>query len=98
MHCESPTTSGCSHGDEISPDLRKFVRACIWLALACCLMVAAGLGEAAISGCCDVGYWKNGRVVFPGPEPELWLPICLFVIVQGVLVFALIRLRHPEQN
>jgi hypothetical protein len=41
---------------------------------------------------------KNGHWVFPQPEPKLWLPICGFVLIQGVLVFALIRLRQPKPD
>ena len=56
-------------------------------------------GRGAISGCCDVAtVEKNGWSNFPGPEPRLWLPIGIFLIFQGVLIFALIRLRQPEAN
>jgi hypothetical protein len=52
------------------------------------------MGEAAISGCCDVAYLgKHGGWRLPDPEPKLWLPIVGLTLFEGVLIFALIRLR-----
>lgn len=79
--------------------MRRLVRLTITVALACCLLLDVALAEGAISGCCDVGYFDaNGRLVFPGPEPALWLPIAGFVILQGILVFVLIRLRRSRPD
>jgi len=82
----------------VSETLRKFVRNCIVIALICCAILDVALGEAAISGTGDVAYWDQGNLVFPHAQPELWLPIFGFVVVQGVLVFALIRLREPGRS
>jgi hypothetical protein len=62
-------------------------------------MLDAGLVEAAISGAGDVAYSvSDGTWGFPRPEPLAWLPIGIVVLLQGVLVFALIRLRQPERQ
>jgi hypothetical protein len=41
---------------------------------------------------------ENGRWLLPGPEPRLWFPIAGFLLFQGVLILALIRMREPEQS
>ncbi len=50
--------------------MRQLARFCIWVILVICLLLDGALGEAAISGCCDVGYWiamEGGRC--PGLNP-----------------------------
>ena len=79
------------------PGTRRLVRSCIWVALGCCLILDGALGEAAISGVGDVGYFdESGYFKFPGPEPRLWLPIAGFIVLQGILIFGLIRLRETK--
>ncbi len=71
---------------------RNIIRLVIWIVLVCCLMLDAAIGETAISGCCDVGLW-DGRWVMPEAKPELWFPAFVFVLAQGAMIAALIRLR-----
>jgi hypothetical protein len=83
----------------MSQSSRKLLRRISWLALACCGLLDGALGEAAISGCCDVFFMdESGKIIWPRPEPELWLPIIGFVVIQGFLILALIRLRESEQT
>jgi len=78
---------------------RKLLRRICWFALACCGLVDAAMGEGAISGCCDVGFVDpSGHFALPGPDPELWLPIAGFVVIQGFLILAIIRLRESERT
>lgn len=79
--------------------VRQVVRRYIWALLAVTLLLDAGLGEAAISGCCDVfpldryGRWESSYT-----EPALWLPVGGLILSQSILVLALIRLRpKPTQ-
>jgi len=65
----------------MEPETRKLVRTCVWIALVITGHMDAGLGEIAISGCCDVGTWKDGKLFFPGPEPEFWLPISILIFI-----------------
>lgn len=80
----------------MSSELRQFVRICTYIVLVFCALIDGGLGEEAISGCCDVGHSANGHLFFPGPEPELWPWIVVFILVQGALVFAVFRLRDRK--
>lgn len=57
-------------------------------------LVDGALGEAAISGVGDVGSLENGRWSLPRAQPELWFPIVGFLLFQGFLIFALLRLRE----
>ena len=76
---------------------RQVVPWCIWVALVCCFILDGALAEAAISGVGDVAFVdENGRWSLPEPQPRLWLAIAAFVLAQGLLVFALIRLREPK--
>jgi hypothetical protein len=59
------------------------------------MILDGGLGEMAISGCCDVALNGYGRWVLPGPEPKFWIPIGCLIVFQAVMIAALIRLR-PE--
>lgn len=77
--------------------MRRFARICIGITLGFCMLIDGALGEAAISGCCDVYYLDaEGRIVLPRPDPKLWLPIVVFVLLQGALVLGFIRLRAPS--
>lgn len=82
----------------ISSNPREFVRACIWMGLAICLLLDVGMAEMAITGGQgDVGYVDDlGHFAMPEPEPRLWFPIVAIVILQGLLVFIQIRLRAPR--
>jgi len=81
----------------VARQTRKFVRSCIWVVLTCCVLLDGALGEGAISGCCDVGYIDaNGHFALPGPEPGLWPWIIGFILLQGALITALLRLRDKE--
>lgn len=75
---------------------RKIIGAVIWVLLVFCLVVDGALGETAISGCCDVGFVREGTWGVPEAEPELWFPAFGFVLAQGAMITALIRLR-PER-
>ena len=78
---------------------RKLARWCIWIVLACCFLFDGALGEGAISGVGDVAFLdSSGQWRLPGPEPKLWVPIGGFILFQGVLIFALIRLREPKSR
>ena len=51
----------------VSKESRKLARFCVYFVLAFCILADGGLGEGAISGCCDVGYLsKNGTWSMPG--------------------------------
>ena len=55
------------------------------------------MGEAAISGYGDVGYLNaDGTFSMPGPDPELWPWIAGLILLQGIMIMALIRLRAPN--
>ena len=78
---------------------RKFLRRCVWFILIVCVLFDGALGESAISGydCC--GYQNpDGTWSFPGPEARLWPWICGFILIQGALILAIIRLRDKEQT
>lgn len=74
---------------------RHGISVVIWILLAICLLIDGGLGEVAISGCCDVGFVKDGNWAMPEAKPELWFPAFVFVLAQGAMIAALIHLR-PE--
>ena len=77
---------------------RKFARRCVWFILFLCVMFDGLLGESAISGYGDVGYQRaDGTWSFPGPDPTLWPWIFGFILIQGVLILAIIRLRDKER-
>jgi hypothetical protein len=66
-------------------------------------MIDSGMGEAAISGCCDViGSHMNPdgtfTFSFPSPEPALWPWIFGFIVIQALLILAIIRLREPQET
>jgi hypothetical protein len=81
---------------ELSRESRKLARRGTLFVLFVCALIDAGLGEGAISGMGNVAYRSNGLWVLPQPDPSLWLPIACFVLFQGILIFALIRLREPQ--
>ena len=78
--------------------MHKIARGCLWVLLGCCAIIDGGLGEAAISGCCDVASVENGVWQLPGPMPELWLPIAAFVLFQGILIALLIRMKRGQSS
>jgi hypothetical protein len=79
--------------------MRQFVRSCLWITFACCVILDGAMGEAAISGYGDVGHWNTtGTWSFPGPNPELWPWIAGLVLLQGSLIVALFRLREPSHS
>ena len=62
-----------------------------------CLTLTGSMGEAAISGVGDILYiHEHGRFAIPAAEPALWFPIAGLILVQGILIFALIRLREKS--
>jgi hypothetical protein len=78
---------------------KAILRWVIWLILACCAAIDGMLGEAAILGGGDVGFVDaDGKFALPLANPKLWLPIIGFVVIQGFLIFALIRLRHTSKG
>jgi hypothetical protein len=83
----------------MSSSTRKGIRCVIWSLLALCAALDELLAEGAISGLGDVAYVDaEGNWEFPRAEPKLWLPIAGFILLQGLLVFALLRLREPARN
>ena len=74
---------------------RQLARWCCWALLISCFLLDASLGNVAISGGHSGHLDANGHWLFSTSEPELWLPISGFLIFQGGLVVALIRLRQP---
>lgn len=83
----------------MSKPLRTLLRCGIWLLMACCAVLDGVLGEAAISGYGCLIYWDAaGNLILPQPRPELWVPILGLILVQGLLVVALIRLRERGGN
>lgn len=78
---------------------RRMIRGFLWLILGVCAILDAGLGEAAISGAGHYFFLDDrGNLVTPRGDNTLWVPIALFVVLQGLLVFALIRLRRPDAD
>ncbi len=77
---------------------RTILKSVLWILLGCSALFDGALGEAAISGCCDVSVTADGRWILPAPRPGLWVPICLFVMIQGLLVFGLLRLRSDVKD
>jgi hypothetical protein len=78
----------------MKPALRQLIRRWIWLVLACCLIIDADLGMAAISGGDVLRVDQQGRWI-AGGDPQLWVPILGFLFIQGVLIFLQIRLHEP---
>jgi len=68
-----------------------------WTGLIVTLFWDGWLGEDAISpGGCWVGFDRFGRFIETRSAVGVWLPIFGLVLLQGILVFALIRLREPR--
>lgn len=83
----------------MSSSRRKEIRGWIWIALAFLLPSDGLAGENAISpaGCC-FGYDTFGRLIATRTWAEAWMPIIVLVLVQALLIFALLRLREPDDN
>jgi hypothetical protein len=82
----------------MNPSLRHLVRALTWLTLACCFLADGYLGEAAIFSGDRISVDERGNWLAEGPQTHLWLPIAGFLILQGILIFAAIRLRDPKSS
>jgi len=74
---------------------RYFLRVFIWVALVCSFLVDGAIGDYAITGG-DVIRVVDGRWASPGGDPSMWAWAGGFVIAQGLLILALIRLRTPR--
>jgi hypothetical protein len=81
----------------VSEESRKLAHSCIYVVLAFSALCDGGLGEGAISGCCDVGYVRNPTWGLVGTQPELWPWIAGFIVLQAMLILAVFRLRDPNQ-
>ena len=70
----------------------------IWVVLGISIILDGALGDYAISPGGDVIYFDaNGQWIAPKPSPAVWISITGFVLLQGVLILAQIRLRAPNQ-
>jgi hypothetical protein len=82
----------------MSPLRRKTIRRWAWTALIFSLIWDGWLGENAISP--DGGFWfdidRFGHLIEKPSSAGVWMPIACLVLLQGVLVLALIRLREPR--
>jgi hypothetical protein len=77
---------------------RMALKAILWTLLACCGLIDGALGEAAISGCCDVVAGSgDGGWIAPRPQPEIWPWLGLFVAFQALLIFATLRVGRKHE-
>jgi hypothetical protein len=75
------------------------LRVLIWVALSICLLLDGALAQDAISpGGCMIYMDKDWNWIPPKSSPHIWLWIAGFVLLQGVLIFAQIRLRSPRST
>ena len=83
---------------QVDPELRRIVRFSIWIVLGLCFLLDGALGEYAITGGSRDVVYPDDQGQFPPPAAVPWIPIAIFVLVQGILVFAQIRLRKPKDS
>jgi hypothetical protein len=76
---------------------RKKLRRLVWTGLIITLLWDGWLEADAISpGGCWLGFDMFGRIIESRSAVVVWLPIVGLVLLQGILVLALIRLREPS--
>jgi hypothetical protein len=86
--------TGCYDRCAVSAELRKLIRDAIWMIMAVSLFFDAALADYAISPVwCIFFSDEDGHWTSPKPPPEAWIVVLGFILLQGGLIFALIRLR-----
>ena len=83
----------------VSSSLETIVRRCVWGLLALCLAADGPLFEDLLSPPQDLfGFDKQGRLYQPEHLTRNQILFAGFVVLQGVLVLVVLRLRPPLQN
>jgi hypothetical protein len=63
------------------------------------LLWDAGLGENAIApGGCVFYLDSNGNIIPPQPMPGIWIWIAASILLQGLLIFGLLRFRGRHEE